>query len=160
MCIYVRADIGFNHRTDLYSDQIEAVWLDILLPKSKPILIGACYRPPDQTQFFELLEELCTTRFNLIKSEVIMMGDFNTDIQKRDGSGYKALMNFCRSFSLYQLINESTRVCSNTQTTIDLVLASDKSRIAQSGVINYGLSYHSIVFCTVQESSAKLSFFN
>jgi hypothetical protein len=89
-----------------------------------------------------------------------MMGDFNTDIQKRDGSGYKALMNFCRSFSLYQLINESTRVCSNTQTTIDLVLVSDKSRIAQSGVINYGLSYHSIVFCTVQESSAKLSFFN
>ena len=156
VCIYVRADIGFNNRTDLYSDQIEAVWLDILLPKSKPILIGACYRPPDQTQFYELLEELCTKRLDLVKSEVIMMGDFNTDIQKRDVSGYKALMNYCRSFSLYQLINEPTRVCSNTQTTIDLVLVSDKSRIAQSGVINYGLSDHSIVFCTRKSKKAVL----
>jgi len=39
-------------------------------------------------------------------------------------------------------------VCSTTQTTIDLVLVSDKSRITESGVIKYGLSDHSIIFCT------------
>lgn len=148
VCIYVRSDIGFNHRTDLKSEQIEAVWLDILLPMSKPILICACYRPPDQTQFYELLEDVCSNCMDLVKSEVIMLGDFNTDFQKSDVSGYKALKNFCRSFSLHQLINEPTHVRSISQTTIDLVLVSDKSRITESGVIQYGLSDHYIIFCT------------
>lgn len=57
-------------------------------------------------------------------------------------------MNFCHSFSLHQLIKETTRAYSFTQTVIDLVLVSDKSRITESGGIDYGLSDHSIVFCT------------
>ncbi len=56
-----------------------------------------------------------------------------------DLSGYKALINFCRSFSVQQLIKEPTCVCSSTQTIIDLVLVSEKSRIADSGVRNYKL---------------------
>lgn len=154
VCIYVRADIGFNHRTDLHSDQIEALWLDIQLPLSKPILIGVCYRPPDQSQFYELLEELCTQRMDLLGKEVILMGDFNTDVLKRDSPGYKALMNMCRSFGLDQLINEPTRICPKTETVIDLVLVSDKTKIAQSGVINYGLSDHCIIFCTRKTKKA------
>ncbi len=74
-----------------------------------------------------------------------MIGDFNTDTRKTDLSGYEELMNVCRSFSLHQLIKEPTHVCSSTQTIIDLVV-SEKSRIADSGVRNYGLSDHSIVF--------------
>ncbi len=157
VCVYVRSDIGFNQRMDLNNDQIEAVWLNILLPKSKPILVGACYRPPDQTMFYEILDEVCSKCTDFVNSEVIMIGDFNTDIRKTDLSGYKGLMNFCRSFSLHQLIKEPTRVCSSTQTIIDLVLVSDKSRIADSGVRNYGLSDHSIVFCTRKIKKAVLN---
>lgn len=79
VCVYVRPDIGFNQRMDLNNDQIEAVWLNILLPKSKPVLVGACYRPPDQTMFYELREEVCSKCMDFVKSEVIMIGDFNTD---------------------------------------------------------------------------------
>lgn len=57
VCVYARADIGFHVRTELGHADVEAVWLYILLPKSKPILIGACYRPPEQQNFYELLEE-------------------------------------------------------------------------------------------------------
>ncbi len=157
VCVYVRSDIGFNQRMDLNNDQIEAVWLNILLPKNKPILVGACYRPPDQTMFYEILELVCSKYTDFVNSEVIMIGDFNTDIRKTDLSGYKALMNFCRSFSLHQLIKEPTCVCSSTQTIIDLDLVSEKSRIADSGVRNYGLSDHSIVFCTQKIKKAVLN---
>lgn len=94
VCVYVRSDIGFNQRMDLNNDQIEAVWLNILLPKSKPILVGACYRSPDQTMFYEILEEVCSKGTDFVNSEVIMIGDFNTDTRKTDHSGYKALINF------------------------------------------------------------------
>ena len=41
-CMYIRKDISFSHR----KLGLEILWCDILLPKSKPIVVGACYRPP------------------------------------------------------------------------------------------------------------------
>lgn len=37
VCVLIRADICFNERIDI-KHELEAVWVDILLPKSKPIL--------------------------------------------------------------------------------------------------------------------------
>ena len=39
---YIRSDITFNIRGD-FSSEIENIFLDILLPKTKPILIGILY---------------------------------------------------------------------------------------------------------------------
>ena len=47
---YIRNDISFSVRGD-FSSEIENIFLDILLPKTKPILIGILYRPPDQSKF-------------------------------------------------------------------------------------------------------------
>ena len=148
VCIYVRSDIVFNIRSDLDHEHIEAVWLDILLPKSKPILVGACYRPPDQNDFYKILEEVCANTVDFVKTEAIVIGDLNTNIQKNNTAIYKALKSFCYFFDLHQLIVEPTRICDSSQTTIDLILTSDRSKIANSGVIHYGLSDHSIIFCT------------
>ncbi len=126
VCIYVISDIGFNQRMDLNNDQIEAVWLNILLPKNNPILVGACYRPPGQTMFYEILEEVFSKCTDFVNLDVIMIGYFNTDTRKMDLSDCKGY-----SFSLHQLIKEPTLVCSSTQTIIDLVLVSEKYRIAQ-----------------------------
>jgi hypothetical protein len=37
VCVHIRADICFHQRIDI-KHELEAVWVDILLPKSKPIL--------------------------------------------------------------------------------------------------------------------------
>ena len=55
--LFVRDDIAFNVREDL-SHQ------DVLLPRTKPILICICYRPPKQTNFYSLLEEQCQCQIN------------------------------------------------------------------------------------------------
>ena len=51
---YIRNDISFNVRGD-FSSEIENMFLDIFLPKTKPILIGILYRPPDQSGFLDKL---------------------------------------------------------------------------------------------------------
>ena len=38
-----------------FSTEIENIFVDILLPKTKPILIGYVYRPPDQSGFLDKL---------------------------------------------------------------------------------------------------------
>ena len=41
-----------------------------------------------------------------------------------------------------------TSICEKVQSTIDLILVSDKSKISQIVVIIYGISDHFITFCT------------
>ena len=75
--MYIKNNIAFNVRSDLCNVQIESIWAEILLPKSKPIVVGACYRPETNTRFFEIFEDTLSE----IQSglELIILGDFNVD---------------------------------------------------------------------------------
>ena len=44
---YVRDGIVFREKSDLYDDNIEALWIEINLPQTKPLLLGTVYRAPD-----------------------------------------------------------------------------------------------------------------
>ena len=50
--MYIRAGVAFNIRSDLDQSKIETIWVDLLLPKTKPIVIGICYRPSKTNGFF------------------------------------------------------------------------------------------------------------
>jgi len=136
--MFVRNNIAFDPRIDMHSDELEAVRVNILLPKTKPTLIGTCYRPSDQNCFYRVPEEVCSNSSGYLKSEVFLTGDFNTNV----GSiGNSTLVN--------SIINKDpTRVCNTSQSTIDLVLVSDVQKITQSGVIACGMSDHMVTYCT------------
>ena len=51
VCIFIKEDLAFNLRKDLYHEKLEMVWVEILFPHCKPLLIGSCYRPPDMSDF-------------------------------------------------------------------------------------------------------------
>ena len=40
VCVYVKSDMAYNVRPDLAHDNLEMVWVELLLPHSKPILVG------------------------------------------------------------------------------------------------------------------------
>ncbi len=46
VCTYIRNDIAFTSRDDLAHDSLETTWFELLLPKTKPIVVGSVYRPP------------------------------------------------------------------------------------------------------------------
>ena len=50
--MFIRNDLAFSLLQDVKIQDIESIWIEILLPKTKPILVGACYRPPKQSDFF------------------------------------------------------------------------------------------------------------
>ena len=57
VCLYIRSDISYNPRPELLCDELESVWIDLLLPMTRPISVGVCYRPPNQQNFLDLLEK-------------------------------------------------------------------------------------------------------
>ena len=103
----------------------------------KPILIGIFYRPPNVNTFLEtFFNDLKHIDFH--KNEVYFLGDFNVNLLLNDKfilkenqsldvrnlssplvSKYKEL---CQKFSLKEIIQEPTRVTSNTPFLLDYIL--------------------------------------
>ena len=51
---FIKNDVAFTSRGG-FSNEIENLFFDILLPKTKPILVGILYRPPNHSRFLERL---------------------------------------------------------------------------------------------------------
>ena len=133
---YVRADLCFNSR-NVFSNSIEHVFFDLLIPKVKPISIGIFNRPPNVNNFLEtFFNDL--KHIDLHKSEVFFLGDFNVNLLLNDKfilkenqsidfrnlssplvTKYKELY---QTFSLKEIIQEPTHVTSNTSSLLDQIL--------------------------------------
>ena len=119
VCTYVRNNFAFLPRTDLQSDHIEATWLEIILPKTKPIIIGTVYRPPDQTNFLYHFESVLGN----IRSdaEMIMLGDFNINFKDKNNGLLKKYSEVLNMFGLKQLINPQLESLENLQQLLTML---------------------------------------
>ena len=126
---FVNNSIHFNERNDFVGD-FEHIFIDILLPKTTPILLGVVYRPPNTLNFDELLSNSILNASSFDNQEVYILGDTNYNLIDRknkfilkkgyrwssDDSNYstplyltKKYVEMIRTFGLTQLIEEPTR---------------------------------------------------
>ena len=76
--MYIRSDLAYNHRSDLQNDDLEDLWRKLLLPKTKPIYVGTCYRAPRNNNLKDCLESsLSKLKDNC---DTYILGDFNYTI--------------------------------------------------------------------------------
>ena len=146
VCAYIREDLAFNPRTDLFNEHVEAIWFEILLPKCKPIVVGTCYRPPKDKDFLEHFESI----MSLIRTdcEQIILGDFNICFLHKQSGLFKRYLDVLTFFNCCQLIADPTRITDTSSTLLDHIVCNNTEKICQSGTINIGLSDHSIIYCT------------
>ena len=124
--------------------------LEFHLPKTKPIIIGTCYRSPKQKNFLDQFENnLCKLRTDC---DIIILGDYNICFQQKKSALFKGYSNLLRNFGLKQIIEEPTRVTCTSRSLIDHILCNNQENIVQVGTIPIGLSDHFITFL-YQESS-------
>ena len=145
VCLYIHNRYAYTTLTDIVTDGLESLWINVLLPKTKPIQVGVCYRPPTQSNFIELFNNsLSHLRSDC---ETYILGDINIDFPSSHPlfSAYKQELNL---FDLSQLIDEPTRVTDSSRTTIDHILTNRPDNILQHGVIPTGLSDHYLIFCS------------
>ena len=75
---YIRNDLSYNILS-VFPCEIESVFFEILLPNSKPVTVGAIYRPPNQSNFLEVLNENMN-RIDSVTNEICILGDFNVNL--------------------------------------------------------------------------------
>ena len=69
--MYIGTDLAFNQRNDISDDQLEMLWIELLLPHTRPSLISTCYRPETTKKFYNFFENVCTQ-----KDRVLELGCF------------------------------------------------------------------------------------
>jgi exonuclease III len=110
--VYIRDDLNFQRRTDLESQFIEAVWIEIFIKMSQSILICIAYRPPNSSNYLNKnfdneFNDMLTTA-TMDNKEIIHSGDMNCDYSKR--SDNRNLKDIIKINGLKQMITEPTRV--------------------------------------------------
>lgn len=146
---YIHNSIPFSERSDLISDELEAICVELKPPYVSPIHVLNIYRPPSSDSYYD--DQLYKTIENVSKQnkEFIVQGDFNINLlnhQSRSNSLIKRL----QVLDLHQLINDPTRVeakCINgkvnlTTSLIDHVYTSHKRNIALVHVAKLSISDH------------------
>ena len=126
----------------------EAVWIEVKLKKVKPIFICSLYRPPSPRDI-EQVEKCCTYLSSCAdnlpqNTEVIIMGDFNVDMSKRNTLS-SFIKELCRSKNLTQHVTTPTRVTNSSSSLIDLAISNSK-HIKECKVVDLGMSDHSLIY--------------
>ena len=75
--LYYGEHLHATHRKDLLTQNIEAEWLQVKFPSSS-VLFSVIYRPPDASEFFDLVSATLEKAW-LKTSNIVLLGDFNCD---------------------------------------------------------------------------------
>ena len=141
VAVYFDEHLQFNH-INMEADRpnIEVIWFELIPTKSKKILFGSLYRPPnfDASVFSQEVESILV---NYLKdeNEIISLGDFNFDFAL-PLSGYqqkaKNFLHITRVFNLTQIICEWMRITEHSRTFIDLFF-STRPELYSGSEINF-----------------------
>lgn len=110
VAVYIKENIQWERRHDLERDNIESIWLEISIAKSKSILIATFYRPPGSSAYLPI--EFNNTFNEMLlngtkeSKEIIILGDFNVDYLKADDN--KEIKTKFQLFGFKQLIKKAT----------------------------------------------------
>ena len=151
------ACLVFNPREN-FSTDIENIFFDVQLQKSKPILVGVVYRPPTTSHFLDKLTLAISKTNNFDNQEVYILGDLNINLNNKNDSsnGIKRYKEFCSLHGLKQIIETPTRTTDRSTSLLDHILTNSFSKISQQGVLDLGLSYHQLIYCTRKTTRTKI----
>ena len=106
------------------------------------------YRPPSYNNLIILFEELTKSVCKSLNTydNIIVMRDFNIDINKNEAIGHSKLDTFCNTLNLTNILKSDTCFTNNHKSTIDLFLTNKPRSFQFTSVTETGLSdYHRLI---------------
>lgn len=127
---------------------VEMQWLKLQLKDTRDTYLANIYRAPDGNvdEFIQALEIVLLDIMALGNPDIVVIGDTNINMMKNSDPNTKKLKSFLQANRLEQLIKESTRVTERSQTLIDHVMVNRNEMYHQNGVIELGVSDHSLIY--------------
>ncbi len=152
---YVKDNISCRQNFDLSDTNIEAIFLEVNMPKSKPVLVVNLYRPPDCTADYIDKLDILFQKCNNLYDDVYILGDFNLDIAKN--CNLRKVNRLATNSNMKQIISDYTRITEKSKSKIDLIFVSRAEYVISSGSCAVGLSDHNMVYAIRKCNQPKLA---
>ena len=109
---YITNNLSYNMRNDLsynilsvFPCKIENIFFEILLPNSKPMIVGTIYRPSTQNNFLELMNSNMK-KINSVDDEIYILGNFSINfflndfhiLEKKNILNSKSIPSYVKSY--------------------------------------------------------------
>ena len=119
------------------NSDIEATCLEVQV-------VGCIYRLPDFGGFYDLFRAILE-RISVNRKNVIITGDFNSNMLDNPGNGkkFKDLLQLTGSINI---IKSPTSVTENSSTVIDLICTNNSTKIISSSVIDICIADHKFIY--------------
>ena len=75
---YIRNDLSYGAKS-FFPPEIENIFFELLLPNTKPIVVGIIYRPPSQSEYLEIINTHLS-KLDTNNNEIYILGDFNMNL--------------------------------------------------------------------------------
>ena len=159
--IYLQNDIEYKILNECkFTDPevIESIFVEIIAPQGKNIIVGCVYRPPNQNTalFLDKFNDILTT-ITKDNKHCYVMGDFNLDLlQCNHHVPTQEFIDSLFSHAFFPLISNPTRLTSYSATLIDNIFTNNLSQNVFNGIVLNDLSDHLPVFtCFANETLTR-----
>ena len=136
----------------------ENICPEFTISKKKWICFSVC-RPPSYNNIIIFFEELTKSVWMTLNTNdnIMVMDDFNININKYEGIGYDKLDVFCDILNLTNLLKSETCYINNHKSTIDLYLTNKTHSFQFTSVTETGLSnYHRLIETFMKSHFSRL----
>ena len=150
--IYVKNGMDYTVRSDLNSDTVECIWIEINVNKGQPILVCCMYRPPSATnEYYGQMLDLCEQAMSQDK-DMLIIGDLNYNYKIDESLNNNPLHYMENLFLLSQLVEKHTRVTPSSSTLIDVILSSIPEKHTHCDTVKIALSDHYLIYTCIDVS--------
>ena len=134
---FVKSSISYDRKPN-FCFNTESVFIELFVPKSKPVRFGFFYRPPDKYYVVNCLERTFSDTNVFESQECYLLGHSNLNLQPKDKEIFRqkpantvnkeiphltrSYLEFCFTHFREQIITSPTRVTDPTATLIDYIL--------------------------------------
>ena len=138
---FVRKGLITKKIKEYESKVSETITSEFTISKKKWFCLSV-YRPPTSTNLDIFFKELINSLRKAVNKydDLIVMGDFNTDLNKTDCIGFGKLEEFCDNFNLTNIVKSNTCFTKNNKSTIDLLLTNKPISFQVINTTETGLS--------------------
>ena len=155
--LYLKNDLQFKNRKDLHfsdANSTESLFIEVIKPQGKNIIVGVVYRPPDQN-FNTFVDDFSIIAEKISRENKLcyIMGDFNVNFMNYQcHSKTGEFVDNIFSNMLYPRITRPTRITAHTATLIDNILSNNFDCRVLNGLFFSDISDHLPVFSITFEN--------
>ena len=145
IAVYIKVGITYLRQKYLEYDEIEAIWLEILVEKENSFIIGIMYSLPENikslTQKFK--QTLANILISLSNKETVILGDLNCNYL--DNKNNLLIKDLFKLRGYKETIKTATWIAKDSSTFIDVILTNPPHNVINANSIISSLSDHNVI---------------